>query len=260
MAQKPVLRGEVGCACVAREVSVERGGCKLRKQGDECTAWSTGGPGGALSNHRVRAVLSGNWRAEATNAPSHGILLARSRKLSAQQLSDLIAQLFIALPPHVIERPAPPARSNLTSDTWSLNAAISSEKTPSLGPTWLTPMPSAARSSCTSAAWPFCAASIFGNAPFHGSTCFTPMPSAARSSSTTAAWPFPAAISSRNAPFLGFTYFTLISVRAYAPPSAAPGPPVKTGSVFVASRGAIKAQLRRSISPPARFGFERDLI
>ena len=26
MAQKAVLRGEVGCACVAREVSVERGG------------------------------------------------------------------------------------------------------------------------------------------------------------------------------------------------------------------------------------------
>ena len=26
MAQKPVLRGEVGCACVAREISVERGG------------------------------------------------------------------------------------------------------------------------------------------------------------------------------------------------------------------------------------------
>ena len=26
MSQKPVLRGEVGCACVAREVSVERGG------------------------------------------------------------------------------------------------------------------------------------------------------------------------------------------------------------------------------------------
>ena len=26
MAQKPVLRGEVGCACVAREVNVERGG------------------------------------------------------------------------------------------------------------------------------------------------------------------------------------------------------------------------------------------
>ena len=25
MAQKPVLRGEVGCACVAREVSAERG-------------------------------------------------------------------------------------------------------------------------------------------------------------------------------------------------------------------------------------------
>ena len=29
MAQKPVLRGEVGCACVAREVSVERGGVLL---------------------------------------------------------------------------------------------------------------------------------------------------------------------------------------------------------------------------------------
>ena len=26
MAQKPVLRGEVGCACVAREVSVDRRG------------------------------------------------------------------------------------------------------------------------------------------------------------------------------------------------------------------------------------------
>jgi len=30
MAQKPVLRGEVGCACVAREVSVERGGMDAR--------------------------------------------------------------------------------------------------------------------------------------------------------------------------------------------------------------------------------------
>jgi len=30
MAQKPVLRGEVGCACVAREVSVERGGMAER--------------------------------------------------------------------------------------------------------------------------------------------------------------------------------------------------------------------------------------
>ena len=30
MAQKPVLRGEVWCACVAREVSVERGGMGVR--------------------------------------------------------------------------------------------------------------------------------------------------------------------------------------------------------------------------------------
>jgi len=31
MAEKPVLRGEVGCACVAREVSVERGGMGERE-------------------------------------------------------------------------------------------------------------------------------------------------------------------------------------------------------------------------------------
>ena len=31
MTQKPVLRGEVGCACVAREVSVERGGMGVPK-------------------------------------------------------------------------------------------------------------------------------------------------------------------------------------------------------------------------------------
>jgi len=30
IAQKPVLRGEVGCTCVAREVSVERGGMGKR--------------------------------------------------------------------------------------------------------------------------------------------------------------------------------------------------------------------------------------
>ena len=40
MAQKPVLRGEVGCACVAREVSVENGcmgerGCARRLGGCE---------------------------------------------------------------------------------------------------------------------------------------------------------------------------------------------------------------------------------
>ena len=33
MAQKPVLRGEVGCACVAREVSVERGGMGEKMNG-----------------------------------------------------------------------------------------------------------------------------------------------------------------------------------------------------------------------------------
>jgi len=38
MTQKPVLRGDVGCACVAREVSVERGdmgerGCARRLGG-----------------------------------------------------------------------------------------------------------------------------------------------------------------------------------------------------------------------------------
>ena len=43
MAQKPVLRGEVGCACVVREVSVERGGmgergCARRLGGWGCEA------------------------------------------------------------------------------------------------------------------------------------------------------------------------------------------------------------------------------
>ena len=36
MAQKPVLRGEVGCACVAREVSVERGGMGERGCASTC--------------------------------------------------------------------------------------------------------------------------------------------------------------------------------------------------------------------------------
>ena len=38
MTQKPVLRGEVGCACAAREVSVERGG-----MGERGCAWRLGG-------------------------------------------------------------------------------------------------------------------------------------------------------------------------------------------------------------------------
>ena len=37
MAQKPVLRGEVWCACVAREVSAERGGMR----GKKACFWST---------------------------------------------------------------------------------------------------------------------------------------------------------------------------------------------------------------------------
>jgi len=45
MAQKPVLRGEVGCACVAREVSVERGG-----MGERGCARRLGGPNGARPN------------------------------------------------------------------------------------------------------------------------------------------------------------------------------------------------------------------
>ena len=43
MAQKPVLRGEVGCACVAREVSVERGG-KLRINHTDLKVLSAIGP------------------------------------------------------------------------------------------------------------------------------------------------------------------------------------------------------------------------
>ena len=40
MAQKPVLRGEVGCACVAREVSAEKGGIGERYDQQRTTAWS----------------------------------------------------------------------------------------------------------------------------------------------------------------------------------------------------------------------------
>ena len=39
VAQKPVLRGEVGCACVAREVSVERGGMGERKCARRLGGW-----------------------------------------------------------------------------------------------------------------------------------------------------------------------------------------------------------------------------
>ena len=39
MAQKPVLRGEVGCACVAREVSVERGGMGERGCARRLDGW-----------------------------------------------------------------------------------------------------------------------------------------------------------------------------------------------------------------------------
>ena len=42
MAQKPVLRGEVGCACVAREVSVERGGMGERGSTRRLGGWVGG--------------------------------------------------------------------------------------------------------------------------------------------------------------------------------------------------------------------------
>ena len=42
MAQKPVLRGEVGCACVAREVSVERGGVGERGCARRLDGWLSG--------------------------------------------------------------------------------------------------------------------------------------------------------------------------------------------------------------------------
>ena len=42
MAQKPVLRGEVRCACVAREVSVERGGMGERGCARRLGGWGLG--------------------------------------------------------------------------------------------------------------------------------------------------------------------------------------------------------------------------
>ena len=56
MAQKPVLRGEVGCACVAREVSVERGG--MGKRGCAGTSQAPCAPGllDALPVHALGAL------------------------------------------------------------------------------------------------------------------------------------------------------------------------------------------------------------
>ena len=54
MAQKTVLRGEVGCACVAREVSVERGGMGERGCARRLGGWvSVLGPVDALQADEV---------------------------------------------------------------------------------------------------------------------------------------------------------------------------------------------------------------
>ena len=61
MTQKPVLRGEVGYECVAREVSVERGGmgergCARRLGGWPSLLWCS--PAGAMQcTARLRYVL-----------------------------------------------------------------------------------------------------------------------------------------------------------------------------------------------------------
>ena len=66
MTQKPVLRGEVGCACVAREVSVETGGLAhdapvapkadggLRAGGSQGLQAKPGGDTRPRANHRPR--------------------------------------------------------------------------------------------------------------------------------------------------------------------------------------------------------------
>ena len=49
MAQKPVLRGEVGCVCVAREVSFERGGMGERGCARRLDGWVLYGTVGSFN-------------------------------------------------------------------------------------------------------------------------------------------------------------------------------------------------------------------
>jgi len=82
MAQKPVLRGEVGCACVAREVSAERGsmgerGCARRLGGWHfdpalisrlCGAWVSASGGSPPRHHSCGSVAS--------NSTAHKVSIA----------------------------------------------------------------------------------------------------------------------------------------------------------------------------------------
>ena len=91
MAQKPVLRGEVGCACVACEVSVERGGMGERRQSN-------------FPFHTLRPILAARLRcasAAAVNAEKGRLLAARAAAAAsasaAASLASLGAVYFVLL-------------------------------------------------------------------------------------------------------------------------------------------------------------------
>ena len=101
MAQKPVLRGEVGCACVAREVSVERGGMGERgcarggvsEERRRCPLWARRGQGkraklpSGVCHDRLQAARAdaAQTHPEHLQAP-HAALDGASAKVSQQRL------------------------------------------------------------------------------------------------------------------------------------------------------------------------------
>jgi len=140
MAQKPVLRGEVECACVAREVSVERGGMGERGCARRLGGWhrprldwtrqAVGqqhpSPLCAGSEARRRAVVVSNPCREKTLASQHLVpeLVHRARRLivTASARRSLVATWpLTTLTPVVLSpfSPFSPSINQLLPDTRS---------------------------------------------------------------------------------------------------------------------------------------------
>jgi len=74
IAQKPVLRSELGCACVAREVSVERGGMGERVEPFNLGSKSCAKvlPRYLTKNVHLPAGLQGSWGVRDAQGHSRG--------------------------------------------------------------------------------------------------------------------------------------------------------------------------------------------